>query len=1264
MKKLTFWIFIHFLGFWALNSSAQNKPVIMNFSFNETSYISNISDNGLWGVAYGADENNSTLDNYPYLFNVQTGEIISLLTDEEKLSSPDCSARDVTDDGRYAVGRYNGKPAFCIIGEDKSIKWRLLPTPTGLETLSGYVSSVSPDGKYMAGTMCGNTDNLETYSEHPVLWIDGEVVNLENMPTTDARNNPTIMNRIISISADGNIILGCLSFIYPGTGLGYYVYNVSEKSYQIIALNEFLYTGSHIDIANLSCNGEWVSGSAHLVKEASETEIASEQDVPFRYHVKTKTFEYYDTENDYSKCANIITNQGFMTIMSPVKNPLRAISYRINDYYYDLSLILKERYGINFTPYTGFESTGTPVTISSDGRTIGVLVIQEGNYVITFPEDIEEAASSVNLLANSYVAPEAGSSFSSILNITVTFEKAPTVLDGTKAELYEDGTLLRNSISIEPINESANCKEFNVNFRRTPMKAGSQYTVKIPAGTFRLGTTSSYNKDIEVSYIGRADKPVSVTSVNLEDGMEVATLSYNSPILMQFDTQLSLNDASKGVLYQEGIETPVADLTLAISSNMLAAYPIPQRNLFRNVNYTVKIPAGSVMDIMGNCANEEIVYNYKGAYTPEPPADTLLFYEDFSDEANAYSNFMRYEGDHNTPSSIVAAWNFDADNTPWYFGIRESNEATDYCAASTSMYTPAGTSNDWMVTHQIHIPSSICHLTFDAQSYLSSKEDYLKVYIWANEGIYSALSGTTIEEIEKNGTLIFNQQITSGDTEEGLEGEWQHFSISLADYADQYIYIAFVNQNSDQSSIFIDNIKVTYKGTCQLALTSKTTLVNETETTISGMLKITDETKTYNEVKIFFSNEDKTITDTITDKNVSLKNGSIYDFTFSKKLPLIVGKENRFTIGYELEGDSKIEEFVIKNLSFAPEKRIIIEEGTGAWCTYCPDGIVAIEHISQSFPGQIIPICIHYNDVYDMSAYTEALNIVAFPNARVNRNPLMASAFALNKETYSYNFTSASGNETMLDFVLQELETEAEAGIEIDKATFDKSLNRIDFKVDIKYALDKSGVQANLFNVVLEDDLYGNQSNGRANFTDPIFGEWGKGGKYGQANVQIEYQDVARAILCTTFDGTPGLIPATVSGGEEFSIELGYSIPENINDLNKMKLVSVLIDNTTGRVINAAVLPISDVDPNAIEKAEGEKAPYARSGKGAVHVTFMHEGNAEVMLYNLSGMLINHTSALVEKGTTLRVDALGQSGIFVAKIIADNNVTLQKIIVK
>lgn len=1247
----------------AISVRASGVATVRCFAFSETSYINKLSDNGLWAVASNVDANNSTLENYPYLLNIATGASLALLSEQEMLSSPDCGARDVTDDGKNIVGSYKGKPAVCRIGDDGKPVWHFLPLPADNPKANGYVTAVTPDGTYMVGTLHNNSANLDGgYEEYPVMWKNGEVVELPDIPTGSNGNQ---LCRLIDISADGQVIVGGLMYIYPDD-ISHFVYYTSDHTHEILGAKEFSSVGNAITSVCLSTNGEWVAGGARWVTYVDGSDYADQQEIPYTYNTRTKTFTAYTSNEHHGAAATAIFNNGLMAVAAPISNPYRTQMYFINGYYYTLDLILSERYGVDFQSASGLDNSGLPVSLSADGLTIASIAVNEGNHVVVLPESIEQAAQSVNLLARTEVAPVTGSSFSYFRSMTVTFDKAPTVVKGMQAALYKEGleTPVRTSISIVPADQSGQSRIFHINFRNTPLEDGVKYFVKVPAGTFRLGETDTYNKEISVAYTGRSEKPVKVVAVNLEDGMEIASLSYNIPVTMQFDTQIALAEGCKGALYQEGVSTPISELTLASSANMLAAYPATKRNLFKGINYMVKIPAGAVTDIMGNCANEEITYHYVGAYVPEAPADTLLFADDFADPSTSYNNFMLYEGDHLVPNATAQGWQFDADNTPWYFALRENEETTDYCAGSISMYNPAGQSDNWMVTNQLYLPNAFCFLSFDVQSYLNRKEDHLKVYVYADDAVYTTLNAEIVQNIRTYGTCIYHEKENCGTSEENLSGEWTQRRISLEAFAGKNIYIAFVNEDNDQSAVFVDNIRVIYKSNCLLGLNTKTTVVNQDDAVISGIVRITDEAHTHNAITVFYSDEKGTVSDTIRSTELNLTNGSVFDFTFDKKLPLSIGEENRFTVGVSLGGETKKTDFAIKNLAFETDKKVVVEEITGTWCSNCPDGMVALEHMEEALPGKVIPVCIHNNDIYANDDYAAALGLTALPTARVNRRDTVTAPIVINMDTYAYSFTSASGNESWMDHVLKELETEAEANVQLVSAKFDKSTRSVSIDTRVTYAINKAGVAANLFYVLLEDGLTGMQTNGRANASDPIYGDWGKNGRYGgQAVVQTSYHDVARVVLAGTqgsINGFSGIVPATVKCNTpiESSITFDGALDAVSHPLNA-KVVCMLLDANTGRVINADVSSLTDADPESIhETVAGNALPVVSVNDGTVTVS---APTGQAYLYTPDGVLIDHA---VVNGTTL-LHTNGRQGMVIVRLVGDDGETfVQKLVIQ
>ena len=173
---------------------------------------------------------------------------------------------------------------------------------------------------------------------------------------------------------------------------------------------------------------------------------------------------------------------------------------------------------------------------------------------------------------------------------------------------------------------------------------------------------------------------------------------------------------------------------------------------------------------------------------------------------NGISNVMLYDGDGNEPVDAMKAWSF-ASNIPWMYAA--DDDYTNTCAVSHSMYSPAGTSNDWMVTPQLYIPDGKCVLSFDAQSYRMGANDVLKVIVYASDESINELDAEIIKTMETQGNVVVDQRLSPGIAEEVLNGDWEQFQVKLEQFAGKHVYIAFVNQNTDKSAIFVGNIQVT-----------------------------------------------------------------------------------------------------------------------------------------------------------------------------------------------------------------------------------------------------------------------------------------------------------------------------------------------------------------------------------------------------------------------------------------------------------------------
>lgn len=1235
-------------GILSAQQGETGTPIIRKFSFSDGANISNLSDNGLWATAKGKNAGDETRDDHPYLLDVTAGSYKYLLTSEETAKGTTGGAYDVTNDGTVVVGSYNLYPAIY-----RNESW------TKLTNQYGSAEHITPDGKYIIGNFRNG------YNESPLMWElkDGEYtsipVNTMNLPTKNAANETAKQNRFVGISADGNMILGCLDFSYPGKGgCCYYTYNRQTDQYKMIGLNK-LQIPDFVDMAVFSNDGRWVTGTVYYAKEGVD------YNYPYTYNTQTEVFTILDESDADDTGSFAINNNGTTFAASPYNNPGRILQYKVGDFWYTLQLILYERYGINFFTTTGFGYTGTAMAISDDGKTLAAIAMSQMNsYIITLPETFEEAASHVNLLAAYSITPATGMTLSRVKTFTILFDKE-AVVDNSKVNSVNvkdsKGNIIAKAYGIKK--DASTAKKFYIYFQTETLNDGERYTLTIPEGTFTLPGTDMKNKEITVTYIGRDNIPVIMKNVSPANNSFVSEFSHTSPVTLQFDVPLTLTSGVLGKLYQEDETEPLCDLALEISSNYLAVYPTIKRYFYKDVKYKIVIPAGAVADILGECANEEIILNYNGIYERPLDDNNLLFFEDFNDPNTSANNLITYDGDGNTPNSEMSGYGFQT-NTGWHLFIRESEESSNYCAASTSMYNPAGKSNDWMSTPQLYLPNKYYNFTFKSQSYKKDKSDRLKVYVWENDEVISVFNDDIIKRFKEEGTLIYDELETPGNNEGYFEDEWKESGkISLKQFSGKNIYIGFLNENEDQSMIFVDDIAVTYEGPFSLGSTTEETVSGATEIQISGFVRNTSD-NVYTSLRAYYFNDDKSVKEEITISDLNMKKDDVQKFIFNTPLPLATGKITNYTIGVEI-GDAKQEiKANTRNLAFTPTKRIVIEEGTGTWCGNCPFGFIALEHLENLYHDQVIPIGVHSQDAFEFAEYISHLDYKAYPQGIINR---IDTIYVPMYSADDISFTSPTGNKTFTDIVLREMEKYADADVHITNAIYDPSINQLSVTTSINYALDIESNNCNVFYVILENGLPGTQDNylsGVAYEGYPILGKWIAGQEYGTSKVNYIYDDVARAIIGTSFNGLSGYIPTSVTANSPIQFNIYNSIPPKVTDMNNASVVCMLINMTTGRVINAAKANFTQgvVSINELSTAENNININAKGQN--VTVQFENDGKATVILYDINGKIINQASSVVNAGESMSIGSNGHTGIVITRVVSNNQVKVQKVFIK
>lgn len=1191
-----------------LTSAASVASAPKIFPLPQGVLIGQISDNGRWGLSQNDGE---TEGGVLYSAGGAVWNLSDMSSADVKLpSSGIASVNDITDDGRTVVGSCDNMPAFY---DTQTGLWSTLPLPDG--TIAGGLLAVTPDGTRAVGY----ANVVSDWTAVPVAYEleSGKMLTLKNLPQIDMNHEVSEINRFAAISADGRYIVGRLSeHILTPVSMCAYVYDTVTDTYDFIGFtpnDTRAWTPDYkhcyfINDVVMSPNGKYVTGSSYVIHEIEGQEYLNEYYTAYKYDVASKTCDIFDGDYDSDVAGFAIDDNGTTFVSVPAVNPYASMAVRRGNYYYALDDIFRQAYGLDFYAMTGYSNTGKPLAVSADGTTFAMLVSSAESYVLKVDEPWADICSRVNLLSGYSAAPASGSVFSELNEVVLTFTRNID-LSGAASRIQlldSDGKVLQTASAAE-----AKGSTLAITFRGYELQADKTYTVRIPANLITMtGDAFVASGEILLQYTGRRSGPVSATSIFPTDGSAFSRLDASTNVIsMSFDASVKIADGAKGQLWRVGESEPFADLSLSLyNPTTLLVYPPYREFLYDGTEYKVVLPAGSVTDLSGNGPNEEITLHYTGNYVREVSADDKYL---FSDDCQDYSGFMFYDGDRLEPGSVAASWGFTAAN-PWCL-VHDNEESTDMALAAHSMFAAGGKADDWAVTPQLFIPDNRCYVSFDAQSYLKGKTDVLKVYAYVCDKGYSTLTEAIVNDIRENGKLIFAEQLSPGDSEESLDGEWTNYVVNLDEYAGKNIYLAFVNDNENQSAVILNHVEVVHDLQYLTTITSPSSVIKAESAPIEGIITLTSDILTVNSVDIKLKNSAGEAVGTFCQSDLDLTKGQTIKFAFDKQLPLQPGVVNRYALEITINGsETSTFNASIKNLQFAPTRRVVIEEYSGRACANCPLGFLAMENLERTFPGSIIPVVIRTYESDPLGSGLESytsfigLDLIGAPSGVVNRT---VAGFPMMSVGDDYRFSGVNadgeGNDQVLwlDAVSSLMQSAPDADIDFT-AVYDDSTGDIDIDGNTRFAINSS-VNVALFSVLLEHKCATKQSNNYYTSTDPDLGEWGAGGSLGKSRVDITIDNVARQVYGTTFNGTPGMVPTVQNAAESNPFSFTVSKSDNISNIYNMSLVIMMIDTDTDQVINANVVPVSVINASISElESELTDAPveyYNLQGRRVVN---------------------------------------------------------------
>lgn len=235
-----------------------------------------------------------------------------------------------------------------------------------------------------------------------------------------------------------------------------------------------------------------------------------------------------------------------------------------------------------------------------------------------------------------------------------------------------------------------------------------------------------------------------------------------------------------------------------------------------------------------------------------------------------------------------------------------------------------------------------------------------------------------------------------------------------------------------------------------------------------------------------------------------------------------------------------------------PQKKVLIEEGTGTWCQWCPRGTVYGKQITQNYADDAIFIAVHSGDAMENSTYFSSTGLTGLPNGNIDRasvSNMSPSAIPSDLAPYTSNIPPADIDVT---------------------TTYDPVSRDLEMTVSADFATAVNG-DWRLAAIVVEDGVTGpapayDQSNAYSGGGNGPMGGYENLPSSVSASIMV-YNHVGR-YLAGGYNGASGSLPSSVSAGQNHSYTYNWTLPQEYNE-EYITVVGLLINASTGQVSNA-----------------------------------------------------------------------------------------------
>ena len=269
-------------------------------------------------------------------------------------------------------------------------------------------------------------------------------------------------------------------------------------------------------------------------------------------------------------------------------------------------------------------------------------------------------------------------------------------------------------------------------------------------------------------------------------------------------------------------------------------------------------------------------------------------------------------------------------------------------------------------------------------------------------------------------------------------------------------------------------------------------------------------------------------------------------------------------------------------MDFVPVHRALVEEYTGTWCGWCTRGLVAMRLLAEAYGDDFIGVAYHNGDPMEVT-YDYPSPVEGFPGAFVERY--------YDVDPY-YGYESVGfGMKDLIDYVMSQL---AVVDLSVNAGWVDEARTELKATVESNFVMDTDNHNYGIEVMLVEDDMYGpagtdwDQHNYYADMADQYASEPNLGPLCELPDVIENYH--FNDVFLTTSGVVEGSLPSTITANTVNNFDYSFYVDDLCNtsyepiiqNKDKLHVVAIVVDKSTGKVLNAAKAAVGNAAVNEI----------------------------------------------------------------------------------